>query len=81
MSSDNGHLVIHCEPIAVDRAEAARLIGISDRHWRKLLAEDRVPAPIRLGRRTLWAVAELRAWTAAGCPCRETWEEVQRQQR
>jgi predicted DNA-binding transcriptional regulator AlpA len=62
------------EPFAVDATEAARLCGVSRAHWWKLDSSGRCPAPIRLGRRCLWRVDELRAWMAAGCPPRDRWK-------
>ena len=59
--------------LLVDSTEAARLCGISRTMWWSLHSSGRVPAPVRLGRRTLWSVDELRGWIAAGCPARERW--------
>ncbi len=58
----------------VDAGEAARMHAIGRATWWKLHASGRVPAPIRLGRRTLWRRAELEAWVSAGAPPRERWE-------
>lgn len=66
------------EPLAVDAAEAARLLGISLRHLRGLDASGRLPRPIRLGRAVRWSVAELREWLAAACPARDRWEDRER---
>lgn len=62
------------QPLAVDAIEAAHLCGVSPNHWWKLHNSGRCPAPIRLGRRCLWRVAELREWMAAGCPPRDRWK-------
>ena len=59
-------LVLHAEPLAVDDRGAAVLLGISRAHFRRLAATGRVPAPFRLGRRTLWAVDRLRTWVRDG---------------
>src|SRR5262249_54201262 len=48
--------------------EAARLCGVSEATWWRLHAAARVPAPVRLGRRTLWRLRELREFIASGCP-------------
>lgn len=60
--------------LAVPVSEVARILGISVRHVWALLAEDRLPRPVRLGRSTLWRLEELRKWVEAGCPRREEWE-------
>ena len=60
--------------ILLSADEAARALGISHGHFYRLHAEGLIPAPVRLGRRTLWRRAELEAWTAAGAPSRWQWE-------
>lgn len=65
-------------PLAVDSFGAARLLGVSESHWRVMLAGGRVPPGFRLGRRRLWAVAELTAWIAAGAPSADRWEILKR---
>ena len=62
------------EPFAVDAIGAARLCGVSRAMWWKLDSSGRCPAAIRLGRRCLWKVDELREWLAAGCPPRDRWK-------
>ena len=59
-------LSLVAEPLAVDDRGAAALVGVSRAHWRRLAAAGRVPAPFRLGRRTLWSVERLRAWDRDG---------------
>ncbi|HUU97656.1 MAG TPA: hypothetical protein VM487_18120 [Phycisphaerae bacterium] len=61
------------ERLLVDSDEAAAMCGISRTMWWGLHSSGRVPAPVRLGRRTLWSVEELRGWIGAGCPARERW--------
>lgn len=67
------------EPTAalLSAEQAAGLCGLSRSGWYKLCSAGRTPAPVRLGRRTLWRTAELRAWIAAGCPTRHKWEAMQ----
>lgn len=64
------------DPLAVDADGAARLLGVSVRHWWALHSSGRCPRPIALGRARRWAVDELRAWLAAGCPERSKWETM-----
>lgn len=65
------------QPLAVDSFGAAHLLGISESHWRVLLAGGRVPPGFRLGRRRLWSVAELSAWIQAGALSAEKWKVLQ----
>jgi prophage regulatory protein len=62
------------EPLLVGAAEAGPLCGRSEASWWRDHAAGRVPAPVKLGGRTLWRSEELRAWVAAGCPDRRTWQ-------
>jgi predicted DNA-binding transcriptional regulator AlpA len=62
----------------VDAVEAARLAGVSRAAWWAFHGRGLVPAPVRLGRRTLWRRGELAAWIAAGCPARERWATLKR---
>lgn len=64
-------------PIATDSFGAAKLLGISESHWRIMVAGGRCPPGFRLGRRRLWAVAELSAWIQAGAPSAEKWKVLQ----
>jgi len=65
------------EPLLVDASAAARLCGISRTCWYTLISQGRVPPSIRLGRRRLWLVENLRAWLRAGAPPRERWGAIQ----
>lgn len=59
--------------LLVSASEAARLCGVGLTTWYSLIAQGRVPPSVRLGRRRLWSVEELREWTRARCPASETW--------
>ncbi len=65
-------------PLAVDAANAARLCGVSPAHWYTLLAGGRCPPGIRLGRRVVWPVDDLRAWLAAGAPAADRWAAMKK---
>jgi predicted DNA-binding transcriptional regulator AlpA len=69
MSSPAGFVAL-----LVPAEEAGRLCGVSEATWWRLHAAAKVPAPVRLGGRTLWRRAELVAFCEAGCPDRRTWE-------
>jgi excisionase family DNA binding protein len=45
--------------------EAARICGVSRATWYRLLAAGKIPAPHKIGRRSLWREPELRAWAAS----------------
>lgn len=64
----------------LSHAEVAQLLNVSRRHVYALNASGRIPSPIRLGRRTVWAADELRAWLAAGAPDRSEWEALRQAQ-
>jgi len=63
-------------PLLVDAVEAARLCGVSRAHWLSLGSSGRIPAPLNLGRRTLWRVIDIERWVAAGCPSRDRFEAL-----
>lgn len=64
------------EPILVDARQAAAACGFSLRSWRAMDSGGRVPRGLRPGggRCKRWRLADLRAWAAAGCPDRRTFE-------
>lgn len=64
-------------PLTVPAAEAARICGVSRAMWWKLKSSGRCPAPIRIGRRLLWRVDELRQWVLDGCPPASKWKAEQ----
>ncbi len=59
------------EPLAVDAVTAGRICGFGRASWWKLQLSGRCPAPIRVGRKVLWRVDELRQRVAAGMPPRD----------
>ena len=61
------------EPVALDARRLAESLGISTRHLESLLATGQLPLPVRLGRRRVWPVDEVRAWLEAGAPPRDRW--------
>lgn len=65
--------------ILVSAAEAARECRASRATWYAWLSAGRIPAPVRIGRRTLWRRDELVQWIAAGCPGRDRWEALKAQ--
>jgi prophage regulatory protein len=67
------------EVLLVPSHVAGPMCGRSEASWWRDHAAGRIPAPIKIGGRTLWRVEELRAWVEAGCPDRRTWEALRRQ--
>lgn len=66
-------------PFAVESKAAARLCGVSRAHWMKLVGTGRAPQGLRLGRRRVWSVRELRAWLDAGAPSVERWTAMRKE--
>jgi predicted DNA-binding transcriptional regulator AlpA len=69
------------EPLLVPAGVAGPMCGRSEASWWRDHAAGRIPAPVRLGGRTLWRVQELREWVADGCPPRREWETRRAAQR
>ena len=61
--------------LAVPVGEVAKILGISVRHVWALLAQGRLPRPVRLGRSVRWNLEELRDWLDAGAPEIVVWEK------
>jgi len=55
------------QPILVGERDAARMLGVSERHLSSLRREGDVPYR-RLGHRVLYSPDELREWVESGCP-------------
>jgi predicted DNA-binding transcriptional regulator AlpA len=63
-------------PLLLDAHHAAAVCGTSARTWRAWDVAGKIPAPVRIGRRTFWRLEELQSWVAAGCPDRLTREAL-----
>jgi predicted DNA-binding transcriptional regulator AlpA len=63
-------------PMVADAKRLARLLGVGVRSVRTWDAAGKLPRPVKLGTRTVWVLAEVRAWLAAGAPDRKTWEAL-----
>jgi len=62
------------EPLLVDAAGLAVLLGCSRRHVQAMDSSGRLgPRSIALGRSRRWSVDEVRRWIALGCPSRGAW--------
>ncbi len=70
-------IAIDSERLALSAKDAATLLGISRAQFWKLHASGKIPLPVYLGTKApRWRVEELRAWLAAGCPDRLTWQQI-----
>ena len=63
-------------PLVVDAKRLAKLLGLGLRTIRTHDAAGKLPAPVRIGGRVVWSVAEIRAWLSAGAPDRATWAAI-----
>lgn len=61
------------DAIAVSAETAARLFETSKRTWYRMHHDGLVPEPRIMQSLVRWDVAELKAWSAAGCPPRKVW--------
>lgn len=61
-------------PAMIGAKDAAKMCGIGRSLFLSLVSTARAPKPVRLGRRTLWRVADLQSWIDAGCPSLDSWE-------
>jgi len=69
------------EPLLVCAADAARMLGISRALLYSMASDGRLgPTSISFGRRRLWSVLELTAWTqhSPPCPPRQVWAQEHR---
>lgn len=73
MVAESLHATTDPSKLLVGAAAAARLCDVSKSTWWKLWSAGAVPEGRLLGRQRKWAVAELRAWIAAGMPARSVW--------
>ena len=64
----------HDPRLLADARRLAKLLSLGLRTVRTMDAAGRLPRPVKLGSKTLWSVAEVKAWIAAGCPDRQAWE-------
>jgi hypothetical protein len=64
--------------LAVGAKGVAKLFSAGIRTVRAWDAAGKLPRPARINSKVLWSVPELRAWLAAGCPDRETWDAMKK---
>jgi len=65
--------------VMVDAAGLADMLALSRSSIFNLKKAGRLPAPVNVSiRAPRWDVAEIRAWSAAGCPDVQTWAKQRR---
>lgn len=55
------------DPLLIDRAGVAALLGCSERHVYRLLTDGLMPRPVRVGSLVRWRCDDLEEWVASGC--------------
>lgn len=69
-------------PLLVTHKGFSALISVSLASlYRRLAAGEIGPAPLSLGGRRLFKVAEIRRWVNAGLPNRETWVAMENERK
>jgi predicted DNA-binding transcriptional regulator AlpA len=63
-------------PLLLPVKDVLALVGCGRTLWLSMVSSGRTPAPVRLGRKTMWRREEILAWVEAGCPAREKWERM-----
>jgi predicted DNA-binding transcriptional regulator AlpA len=64
------------EPLLVDVAAVAKLLGIGKATVWRLVAAGQLPPSVKLARRRLWRVADVGSFVACGCDV-ERWRAMQ----
>lgn len=49
-------------------ADVARLLNCSRRHVYRLVEDQRMPAPVKVGRLNRWSRQSVERWISDGCP-------------
>lgn len=74
-------LILSSPPLLADAKTASRLLGIGRTLFLQMDNSGRLgPMSLKLGKRRLWSVEELRAWVQAGAPRREIWMKLKEEQ-
>lgn len=63
------------EPLLVGVKDVCSLLGLSRSALYDGLACGRIPSGVKIGRRTLWSLEEMREWVRVGCPSVALWAE------
>lgn len=60
----------------LDAAGVGRVLGVGRTTVYELHANERLPAPVQVGRGRRWVAAEIGAWLLHGAPGRAAWERM-----
>ncbi len=64
---DSSRAVATTAPTHIDADACASRLGISKRHWLRLVDRGAAPSATRFGRLVRWSIASLEAWERNGC--------------
>jgi len=69
--------IVAVEPLLLSPKDSAKFLGISRSLLYSMHSSGQLgPLPIKISeRRTVWRLAELRAWVNAGFPYRQEWQK------
>jgi predicted DNA-binding transcriptional regulator AlpA len=59
--------------LLIDGKTLAKLLSVSRAMLYRLLAEEALPPPVKLGRLTKWRLTEVLEWIEADCPPQDIW--------
>lgn len=64
-------------PLAVEKDVLGTMLGCSERHIDRMVSAGEIPKPVKLGaQKTVWVLATVEAWLAAGCPDVRTFDRL-----
>jgi predicted DNA-binding transcriptional regulator AlpA len=64
-------------PLAVEKDVLAKLLSCSERQIDRKVSAGEMPKPIKFGtQKTVWVLATIEAWLAAGCPDVKTFDRL-----
>jgi excisionase family DNA binding protein len=64
---------IHEDLVLLSVSDLAKVLGTSTRTVWRLLGQEKLPAPARLGTRLRWRARDIDDWITAGMPDAENW--------
>ena len=55
------------EPILINAETACKMLSMGRSFFYEQVSTSRIPAPIKIGKKSLWNVEHLRQWANNGC--------------
>ncbi len=80
MIADAANLLT-ARPLLLRGVDAAALIGVSPRQFRRLDGAGAVPLALRIGVAKRWSLEDLVQWIAADCPSRDQFRALKKSRR